>query len=269
MDQFYTKPDVAQQCYQILEQELNIDDYDVLLEPSAGTGSFYNLLKQDKRIGIDLEPKCKGVAKADFLDFVADTNKTYLVVGNPPFGKVSSLAVKFFNKAALFANAIAFIVPRTFKRASICNRLDKQFHLVKNVDLPLKPCCFEPSMSAKCCFQIWMRGDNARSQITFNKAHKDFAFLKLGPLDNNNQPTPPSGADFVVKAYGGNCGAVVKEGLAALRPKSWHWIKSNIDIDTLVSRIGELDFSMSKDTVRQDSIGQQELIFLYESRFGA
>ena len=269
MDQFYTKPDIAKQCYQILNEELDIRNYDILMEPSAGTGSFFNLLPQDKRIGIDLEPKCDGVGEGNFLDFEANRELTYLIVGNPPFGKVCSLAVKFFNKAALFANAIAFIVPRTFKRASIWNKLDKHFHLVKNFDLSLKPCCFEPSMSAKCCFQVWVKKECVRSRIIYNKTHKDFSFLKLGPLDKNKQPTPPTGADFVVKAYGGNCGEIVKDGLDTLRPKSWHWIKSNIAIDTLVSRIGQLDFSMSKDTVRQDSIGQQELIFLYENCFGA
>ena len=49
-----------------------------------------------------------------------------------------------------------------------------------------------------------------------------------------------------------------------LRPKSWHWIKSNINSELLIKRFNSLDFSISKDTVRQDSIGQQEVIYLYE-----
>jgi hypothetical protein len=74
-------------------------------------------------------------------------------------------------------------------------------------------------------------------------------------------------ADFVVKAYGTNCGEIITENLEILRPKSWHWIKSNIDKTTLINRIKTLDFSLSKDTVRQDSIGKQELIFLYMEKF--
>jgi hypothetical protein len=41
----------------------------------------------------------------------------------------------------------------------------------------------------------------------------------------------------------------------------------NIDIDVLKQRFNSLDYSMSKDTVRQDSIGQQELIYLYKQKF--
>ena len=41
-----------------------------------------------------------------------------------------------------------------------------------------------------------------------------------------------------------------------------------IDTELLKNRFGQLDYSMSKDTVRQDSLGQQELIYLYKSKFG-
>ena len=57
LDQFYTNPWVAKDCYNILQKFININEYDKLLEPSAGTGSFYNLLDNDKRIGIDIDPK--------------------------------------------------------------------------------------------------------------------------------------------------------------------------------------------------------------------
>ena len=80
-----------------------------------------------------------------------------MVIGNPPFGKISSFAVRFFNKSAEYAEVIAFIVPRTFKRVSVQNRLNLNFHLIYNEDLPMKPCCFEPKMGAKCCFQIWKK----------------------------------------------------------------------------------------------------------------
>jgi predicted RNA methylase len=268
MDQFYTKKEVAEECYAVFRQQVDATKYDIILEPSAGTGSFYTLLPEHQRAGIDIDPKCDGVIQQDFLDYVPEENKRHAVIGNPPFGRVSSLAVKFFNKAAQFSDIIAFIVPRTFKRVSVQNKLNLQFHLVLNKDLPMMPCCFEPKMGAKCCFQLWERRSEKRVLVSYNKSHKDFEFLKHGPLDQNKQPTPPSNADFVVKAYGGNCGEVKKQNLEVLRPKSWHWIKSNIDINTLIDRINSLDFTLSKDTVRQDSIGQQELIYLYESKFG-
>ena len=140
------------------------------------------------------------------------------------------------------------------------------FSLLFSEDLPLKPCCFEPPMNAKCCFQIWKKGDK-RKKIILNPTNSDFMFLPLGEKDENNQPTPPDNADFVVKAYGSNCGTIQSNNLEKLRPKSWHWIKSNIDIEELKKRIECLDFSISKDTVRQDSIGQKELIQLYHTKY--
>ena len=95
-----------------------------------------------------------GIIKMDFLKFKPKENKKYLIIGNPPFGRSSSIAIKFFNKAALFSDCIAFILPRTFKRISIQNRLDLNFSLIYTKDLPVKPCCFIPKMEAKCCFQI-------------------------------------------------------------------------------------------------------------------
>jgi hypothetical protein len=90
----------------------------------------------------------------------------------------------------------------------------------------------------------------------------------FGPKDNKNQPTPPEGADFVMKAYGSNCGEIITDGLEDLRPKSWHWIKANINIDKLIENFNKLDYSISKDTVRQDSIGKQEVVQLYEEKNG-
>ena len=267
LDQFYTTSECAKKYYDIFLSHVNIDEYDIILEPSAGTGSFYKLLPQSRRVGIDLEPKYEGIEKKNFFDYEPIKNKSYIVIGNPPFGKISSVAVDFFNKSAEFADIIAFILPRTFKRVSIQNQLNLNFHLVYNDDIPLKPCCFTPKMSAKCVFQIWKKTNIPRKPIQYDKTHKDFTFVKLGPKDNKNQPTPPTTADFALKAYGSHCGEIVETNLNKLRPKSWHWIKSNIDVDILKKRFAKLDYSMSMDTVRQDSIGQHELIFLYKQKY--
>lgn len=266
--QFYTKENIAKYCYAISEKFIDYSLYDYIVEPSAGTGSFYKLLPPHKRIGLDIEPKYDGVQLMNYFDYVPDKKYKYMVLGNPPFGKIGSDAIKFFNKSAEFCDVIAFILPRTFKRVSVQNKLNLDFHLLHTEDLPLKPCCFEPPMTAKCCFQIWSRQKVKRDKVIYDKSHKDFTFLKLGPLDEQGQPTPPPGADFVMKAYGGNCGEIICDGLEKLRPKSWHWIKSNIDIEQLKLNFRSLDYSISKDTVRQDSIGQQEVVHIYKTKFG-
>jgi hypothetical protein len=200
----------------------------------------------------------------NFFDFTPeDITKQILVIGNPPFGKCSSLAVKFFNHSANWAQTIAFIIPRTFRKVSIQNRLNQSFHLEYDVDIPNKPCSFTPTMNVKCCFQIWRKSNNLRNIILFPESHADWIFMKLGPKDERNQPTPPIGADFAIRAYGGKCGCIQSNLLEDLRPKSWHWIKSNIDISDLKKRFESLDYSDSNNTARQNSIGKKELIQLY------
>ena len=186
LDQFYTKDEIASKCYRkfirtMKRNNINMDNY-TYIEPSAGKGAFYKLLPLKKRIGIDLDPKYEELIKMDFLKYDPDKKNKYVVIGNPPFGKISSMAIKFFNKSASYADIIAFIVPRTFKRISVQNKLSLNFKLIYNNDLPLKPCCFEPEMMAKCCFQIWIRSGK-REKISLPSSHKDFEFLKLGPKD--------------------------------------------------------------------------------------
>ena len=266
-DQFYTKSEIAKKCLDKLSEHVDVNLFDIIIEPSAGTGSFFNLLPVDKRIGIDLEPNCEGVIQGDYTDFEPPPNKRIAVVGNPPFGINSKSAVIFFDHSAKFADIIAFIIPRTWKRISIQNRLSLDFELIFNMDLPTTPCCFTPKMGAKCCFQIWQRTSQPRQKIRQESTHPDFEFLKMGPLDSKNQPTPNMDADFVMRAYGSNCGRLFTENLISLRPKSYHWVKSRIDIDLLKERFASLDYSISKDTCRQDSIGRKELIYLYKSSF--
>jgi hypothetical protein len=162
---------------------VDMEEYDICLEPSAGKGAFFNLMEPTKRIGIDIKPMRPEVTKLDYFDFKPDMTKKYIVIGNPPFGKISSVEIQFFNKSAKFADCIAFIIPRTFKRVSVTNRLDMNFELIYNEDLPITPCCFTPKMTAKCCFQIWKRTDTVRMPIVYAKTHADFTFIKHGPKD--------------------------------------------------------------------------------------
>lgn len=277
LDKFYTIPHIAEMCIATIGHIFEWDSWDMVYEPSAGNGSFYTRLPVPpiKKIGIDIAPEHNDILKQDFLTYVPpmNTSQRVLVVGNPPFGKISSLAIKFFNHSATFASTIAFILPRTFRRISVQNKLDMRFRLVHDEDIPTTPCSFDPPMLVKCCFQIWSKTtDNTlRKPITLATTHRDWDFLPFGPLDNKGQPTPPNGASFAIRAYGGKCGDIVQsDGLARLRPKSWHWIKAKEDpvapnVEELIRRFSSLDYSLSKNTARQNSIGRGELVRLYNS----
>jgi hypothetical protein len=268
LDKFYTLPIYSKKCIDKVCELYNIEEWDLIIEPSAGNGSFLNQISSNKKIGIDILPDHQDIIKQDFFNYYPPTinvniNKNILVIGNPPFGRVSSLAIKFFNHSAKWANVIAFIIPRTFRKVSIQNRLDNKFHLVYDEELPNNPCCFSPIMSVKCCFQIWEKRGSERDFINLPKKHDDWEFLKLGKRDATGQPTPPLDADFALRAYGGNIGEIKTEGLHELRPKSWHWFKTNIDKNTLINRLSQLDYSNSLNTARQNSMGRAELVNIY------
>ena len=264
LDKFYTLPLIAKKCLSHISSFYKWEEWDLIIEPSAGNGSFLIQIPTDKKLGIDISPDHKDIIKQDFLTYSPPSNTgKILVVGNPPFGRVSSLAIKFFNHASKWSDVIAFIIPRTFRRISIHNKLNTNFHLVFDEEIPGGS--FSPSMMVKCCFQIWEKRDEKRLIVKLPTTHKDWDFLGFGPIDIKGQPTPPQGADFVIRAYGGKCGEIFDVGLDHLRPKSWHWIKSKINKDILMDRFNNLDYSLSLDTARQNSIGRGELVKLYTS----
>jgi hypothetical protein len=264
LDKFYTLPEYSKKCIDKVFELYDVNKFDFIIEPSAGNGSFLNQINSKNKIGIDISPEDSNIVKMDFFDYNPDSTKeNILVLGNPPFGKVSSLAIKFFNHAAKWSTVIAFIIPRTFRRPSVQNKLDQRFHLLYDEDVPTKPCCFTPKMMVKCCFQIWEKKEFKRDLIDLPTKHEHWEFLAFGPLDEKGQPTPPLGADFAMRAYGGKIGEIKKDNLNELRPKSWHWIKSNIDKEELIHLFTQLDYSDSLNTARQNSMGRGELVRLY------
>lgn len=115
-DQFFTHRETAQYCFdkaiETLKPLCNLEDY-TFIEPSAGDGSFYNLLPVKRRIGVDIEPRCEGVIQGDFLSWNPDTEKN-ICIGNPPFGLRGNLALKFINHASKFSDFVCFVLPQLF-----------------------------------------------------------------------------------------------------------------------------------------------------------
>jgi len=266
LDKFYTIPSIVDKCIASVTKLQEWNKWDMVVEPSAGNGSFLLKIPSKEKIGIDILPEHTDIIKQDFLTYLPPKEKkNILVIGNPPFGKVSSLAIKFFNHSAKWANMIAFIIPRTFRKISVQNKLNANFHLVFDEEIPTTPCSFTPNMNVKCCFQIWEKRDYKRDIIKLKISHEDWDFLQFGPKDDKGQPTPPKNADFAFRAYGGKCGEIRTCNLEELRPKSWHWIKCKIDKELLIDRFKKLDYANSLNTARQNSLGKAELVNLYST----
>jgi predicted RNA methylase len=163
LDQFFTKPEIASKCLLALKSSLkcNLEDFNFIVEPSCGNGAFSNLLPVTKTISMDIDAIDEN-NRYDFLNvnIPFPDNSFILTIGNPPYGKNSSLAVKFFNKAASYSNIIAFIVPKTFSKISLQNKLDLKFHCLLRWELEENSFIFEDkSYNVNCEFQIWTKAD--------------------------------------------------------------------------------------------------------------
>lgn len=166
LDKFYTKKNISKICI----DNVLLDNYMTIIEPSAGDGSFSCLLPTHKTISMDIEPDNENIIKKDFFDFdYTKIEKKILVIGNPPFGKRSKLAIKFFNYSANFADTIAFILPIQFKKWGVQKELDSNFGLQKEIILDPDIFYFKnKEFSVRCCFQIW-----------HNKKSFDFEDLRI------------------------------------------------------------------------------------------
>jgi len=118
-DQFFTSKKSVEYCMSVLYKklyELGIDESEyTYIEPSAGDGSFYNNLPEDRKIGVDIEPKSEGIIKHDFLKWFPSDSKKFISIGNPPFGLRGNLALRFLNHSSKFSEFVAFILPQLFE----------------------------------------------------------------------------------------------------------------------------------------------------------
>jgi hypothetical protein len=250
LDQFYTKEEEAQRCYELVRPYTEPNT--IWLEPSAGTGAFFKLFPST-RLGYDLEPKFDGIIEGDFLlaDLSTLLDQDVITVGNPPFGKNANLAVQFFNRCAAVSRVVAMIVPRTFRKPSIINRLDSNFHLVHDETLPsFSFIADDMPYDVPCCFQIWTRSEVARSRMETPTRHPDFIFCKRHE------------GDFAVQRVGAAAGKV-KDISDSFKDPSHYFIKDLVGGVRAV--LEQIDYSSVKfETAGNPSVSKGELIALYD-----
>ena len=179
LEQFYTTKETAEFCL----SKLNLNSFDLIVEPSAGNGSFSDLI--DKCLAFDIAPQSSNVKKADFLKLNCSELKgnKVLAVGNPPFGRQSCLAIKFVNKCSEFADTVAFILPKSFKKESVQNKLNPFLWINEVYELP--SCEFiECGMKTEipCSFFVFEMKNKPRKKIPIPKVD-DFSFVKKDVAD--------------------------------------------------------------------------------------
>ena len=89
-----------------LSKYVNIHENDLAIEPSAGDGAFIPFIKEtfENYKFYDIDPNNDEIEKANFLeiDFNNSSNNNIHIVGNPPFGRQSSLAIQFIKSVVKY-----------------------------------------------------------------------------------------------------------------------------------------------------------------------
>lgn len=214
-EQFYTPPELARSLAASLVQFVPDLASRSVIEPAGGTGAFVRAVQElgvTNVLSFDIEPKFAKVTEADFLavDLAALQQLSKIephsavAISNPPFGRNNSLSIPFFNHAAGVCDTIAFIVPRSWRKWSVTNRLDRNFHLVSDTDVVVDYVGADGvplanKLRLNTCFQIWQySSDSPRTKI----AVQDLGVVqKVGAED----------ADVALTIFGFGCGRVLTE----------------------------------------------------------
>jgi predicted RNA methylase len=255
IDKYYTKDSIVELCLALIQKHLTVGKDDLCIEPSAGNGSFITGIKlmSPNYIFYDLKPENIEIIKQDYLtgnysDFSSKFNKIH-VIGNPPFGRQSSLAIKFIKKSCEFCSSLSFILPKSFKKDSLKKTFPPKFHLILEMDLPEKSFLVDGvEHNVPCVFQIWEK-----------KSHNRVVTEKLEPI-NFLFVEKTDNPDISFRRVGVNAGTIDVNS-AEKSIQSHYFIKftNNKPMLENVARLSQITYNFN-NTVGPKSISKQELI---------
>jgi predicted RNA methylase len=253
IDKYYTSDAAVKLCLKYVKENLKINkDTDLIIEPSAGNGSFIAGIKSlsNNFIFYDLEPENEEIIKQDYLSLLSPPQDPNIhIIGNPPFGRQSSLAIKFIKKSCEFCNSISFILPKSFKKDSLKKSFKNNFHLIFEIDLPNTSFLVDNTPhDVPCVFQIWEKKSYNR-EIPKQLKPNNFIFV-----ENTDNP------DISFRRVGVNAGTIdtIIDGKSI---QSHYFIKftNNKSINSNLKKLSTITYDFN-NTVGPKSISKQELI---------
>jgi predicted RNA methylase len=253
IDKYYTNPEIVKFCIECIKKNLIINENDLIIEPSAGNGAFINsikLLSNNFRF-YDIEPENDEIIKKDYLIINENKNENEKIhiIGNPPFGRQSSLAIKFIKKSCEFCDSISFILPRSFKKDSLKKYFQLNFHLIFEIDLPSNSFLVnDVKYDVPCIFQIWEKRRENRI-INVKLEPINFIFVK-----KEHEP------HISFRRVGVNAG-FIDPNFKDKNIQSHYFIKfiNDKSIEDNISKLSIIKFD-TDNTVGPKSISKQEII---------
>jgi len=253
-EQFYTPIALAHTLVEKVETVLGSLQGKTVLEPAGGTGSFVEaaLSKGAKEvISFDIEPLHEKVILGSFLEQEL-TQQNLITISNPPFGRNNSLSIPFFNHAARVSDAICFIVPRSWRKWSVTNRLDLNFELVSDQDIDIDYVdssgeLISDKSRLATCFQIWKKTTTPRVPVKITD---------MGVIEK----VSPELADVSMTIFGYGCGNI-KEDFERVPNTTQLFLKLNHPQALVALR--SVDFSrFYKSTAYTEALSIQEINYL-------
>jgi predicted RNA methylase len=253
-EQYYTPKPLALELVAQIEKVLGPLEGKTVLEPAGGTGAFIEAVQAagvTQVISFDIEPLHELVSVGDFLE--QEINESNLItISNPPFGRNNSLSIPFFNHAAKVSDAICFIVPRSWRKWSVINRLDLGFVLALDLDLEIDyvdadglPLSSKTHLAT--CFQIWKKANNRRQIIRVT----DKKII---------EKVSPDQADVSLTIFGYGCGKV-KTKFEPVANTTQMFLKLNHP--QALAALERVDYSkFYKNTAYTEALALQEINFL-------
>lgn len=264
-EQYFTPPELAQECISLVDQLYGLDKFDLIVEPSAGDGSFLNFLPKKVSIGVDIAPQAPNIIKSDFLQWLPEklkANSKVLTIGNPPFGARASLALKFIDHAAVFSDVIAFVLPMSFNKYTFQNMLAANLHLVKSIDCADVYMTPSGSMKVNTVFQIWERRLEARKKIErkMNHPHFNMRHAHLSRTSPDELVELRNKFEFAVAQVGSNFAP--KDPLSL--DKGSYWFVAPL-VQGVRERFARMDFShLDGKNLAHKSLSKSDIIEAYE-----
>jgi len=255
IDKYYTKGAVVELCINYIKEHISIDKNDLIIEPSAGNGAFIEGIKtlSLNYIFYDIDPENGEIMKGDFLlgdyDVLKSKFENIHIIGNPPFGRQSSLGIKFIKKSCEFCKSISFILPKSFKKDSLRRTFPLNFHLIFENDLPDKSFLVDGvEYNVPCIFQIWEK--KTVNRVGIQKIDPiNFMFVKK---DEN--------PDISFRRVGVNAGTIdIKIDEKSIQSHYFIKFTNNKCINDNIEQLSKITYEFN-NTVGPKSISKQEVI---------
>lgn len=221
----------------------------VWVEPSAGSGAFLRAFPDEVKqaYAMDIEPDTPGIVCQDYLQWFPPKHHRYLVIGNPPFGRQSSMAKRFIRASCAFADVVAFILPRSFTKPSMYSAFPTLFHLVKQFELPNDSFLLNGApYDVPCVFQVWQKKNTMRP-IVSTEQPIGFSYVK-----------PDQPHHICVRRVGVYAGTCYKQGTKQCSPSSHYFVSLDDprNLDAIVATLNQINYN--ENTVGARSISKPE-----------